>query len=688
MGGPPHPQTEQDREYLRSLFPYFKGLPEDFQFPLAVEHDPPYIPPNNTFYCFVIAVILCSITTVIVVLRLWVRKRRGFGMDDWVMLASFFFYCCFNVVNTFSLFGTGVGYHLYDNSIQDVHNYLVILILYITFLWFTINLTRCSILHLFLRLSHLQSPGQVRYIRTILALSYFFGVITVISCFLECGLPISNLFELRAYMDGTCVGPRSMAFYGPYVAVNVALDGLTFLPPIYILFKTPLAVKKKLNLIFLLFLGVLTMTIGAVRLFVFYQWMLDSYDITWNAVAIALGGLIESSVAAIIASLPALNQTFLRFYHKVTRREGERARIRTISLGLITSLFERVYVSNKPTEFSRYSSNATALEDGAIATSDYVELGDSRSDRPAALPFYGCRQETSNDSLPHQLQRFPYFVDGERVSDPELQVDQAADNISTISVPKRAKVHFPMRRPSSPTISVALETIIVAPERHDPPTKPTLLGRAVTLSAQGSFATCGTIKKMLAMYDCDPVQGVPAVTITKTVTISPNPEMVTGPETCPITKYITKAITRTRSVTTTKTVTVVINDGDCGYRDTKAAKWSYMRNSLSEIILSIGKQRTRYTHLKDKGGGSQPDSTAADVPDSFDDPYHRTIVTFCTKVALNPRGSNKFSEQNPVKYTQNDLCARRVEYISVIAAMVQMKMAATEKPSSTSTYEV
>ncbi|EPS41636.1 hypothetical protein H072_4465 [Dactylellina haptotyla CBS 200.50] len=456
MGGPPHPQTDEDREYLRSLFPYFKGLPEDFEFPLSVKQDPPYIPPNNTFYCFVTAVILCSITTVIVVLRLWVRRHRGFGMDDWVMLASFFFYCCFNAVNTFSLFGTGLGYHLYDNSIQDVHNYLVILILYITFLWFTINLTRCSILHLFLRLSHLQSPGQVRYIRSVLTFSYFFAVITVVSCLLECGFPLSNLFELRAYMDGTCVGPRSMAFYGPYVAVNVALDALTFLPPIFILFKIPLAARKKSNLIFLLFLGVLTMTIGAVRLFVFYQWMLDSYDITWNAVSLALGGIIESSIAAIIASLPALNQSFIGVYNKVTRRKRERTKIRTLSFGLITSLFERAYVFNNPVKSSNYSSNATALEEGAMGVSNYVELGESKQGRTeVSIPCdgHGNHPEASSDSLPDQLQGFPYFIDVERISDPELRSDEVADEFSAISVPKRAKVHFSTRRPSSPTIS-------------------------------------------------------------------------------------------------------------------------------------------------------------------------------------------------------------------------------------------
>ncbi|KAK6524344.1 hypothetical protein TWF281_011252 [Arthrobotrys megalospora] len=250
-----------------------------------------------------------------------------------------------------------------------------------------------------------------------------------------------------------------MAFYGPYVSVNVALDALTFLPPIYILFKTPLAVRKKFNLIFLLFLGVLTMTIGAVRLFVFYQWMLDSYDITWHAVALALGGIIECSVAAIIASLPALNQTFVAFYHKLARRKGQRAKIRTISLGLITSLWEPTYAANKPAKPSRYSSNATAVEDGAIAKSDYVELGDAKSDRPLALRSYGSRQEASNESLPDQLDEFPYFIERERDPDLEQQADEAADNLSTISVPRRAKVHFPMRRPSSPTISGAARLV-------------------------------------------------------------------------------------------------------------------------------------------------------------------------------------------------------------------------------------
>ncbi|KAF3904965.1 hypothetical protein AA313_de0200075 [Arthrobotrys entomopaga] len=470
MGGTPHPQTQQDRDYLRALFPYFRNLPADFRFPLEVQHDPPYIPPRNTFYCIVTAIVLCSVTTVIVVMRLWIRTRRGFGTDDWLMSASFFFYCCFNVVNTYSLFGTGLGFHLTDTSIQDVHNYLIILYLYILFLWFTINLTRCSILHLFLRLSHLQSPGQVKYIKVILVISYIFAPITVLSCLLECGLPISNLFELRAYVDGTCVAPRSMAFYGPFVAVNITLDALTFFPPILILFKIPLAPRKKFNLIFLLFLGVLTMVVGAARIFVFYQWMLDSYDITWNATAIALGGIIECSVANIIASLPALNQTFISYYHKVTRhgsgarRQG--SQMRTLSLGAITSLFERAYVFNQQqTKASKYSSNATTLgnTEGQTVTSTTIGPKDKDSQAihegiTALEPALASRDGgESDESLPDQLHTFQnYFIGNARISDEEMQMAEATDEFSTVEMPRRAKVQFAnMRRPSSPTISGA-----------------------------------------------------------------------------------------------------------------------------------------------------------------------------------------------------------------------------------------
>lgn len=87
MGGPPHPQTPEDRAALLPILLLFAKFPRDFEFPLEV--DPRYVPPINSFYCFVTGVVMCVISTTVVCLRLWVRSRGAFGMDDWVMLAAF-----------------------------------------------------------------------------------------------------------------------------------------------------------------------------------------------------------------------------------------------------------------------------------------------------------------------------------------------------------------------------------------------------------------------------------------------------------------------------------------------------------------------------------------------------------------------------------------------------------------------
>ncbi|RVD80810.1 uncharacterized protein DFL_008701 [Arthrobotrys flagrans] len=50
------------------------------------------------------------------------------------------------------------------------------------------------------------------------------------------------------------------------------------------------------------------MIFSTIKPFVFYQIMVDSFDITWNATAVAFWGILESSLALVIACLPALNR--------------------------------------------------------------------------------------------------------------------------------------------------------------------------------------------------------------------------------------------------------------------------------------------------------------------------------------------------------------------------------------------
>ncbi|KAF3210556.1 hypothetical protein TWF106_008220 [Orbilia oligospora] len=481
MGGPPHPQTPEDRAALLPILLLFNKFPRDFEFPLEV--DPQYVPPVNSFYCLVAGLVMCAFSTIVVCLRLWIRSRGVFGMDDWVMIAAFLSYCAFNVVNLVAVLGTGLGYHIYDLSLTDIHNYLIMQFLHVIFWFCALHLCRCSILHLFLRLAHLQSEGQKLYLRTVLGLSYAFLFACIIVQIFECGTPVSRTFDLEHKYDGTCIGSHSTAVYGGLIAGHIALDALTIFPPLFTLARLPLAPGKKFNLIFLLILGIFTMVFSAVRLFVFYQIMVDSYDLTWNATAVAFWGILESSLAAIITCLPALNQVMIRvlrrvYNHSTHGNSSTRSRkgtARSSRLGI--SIFERNHIYKGPAKFVSYSADATVSGGGTIVMPDYVELnsqiGEGRRSRggtstpgdvdpldTTARRLRSLEQTRSrNESLTDITVERSFYVTEERASDLELREAQELEsrNQSKVSLTKPSKVarFFDRRRPSSPTIPLA-----------------------------------------------------------------------------------------------------------------------------------------------------------------------------------------------------------------------------------------
>ncbi|KAK6347380.1 hypothetical protein TWF718_005219 [Orbilia javanica] len=440
MGSPPHPQTDSDREFLRSLFPLLRkrGLPQDFEFPVVV--DPNYVPPVNTFYCLITGVVFCVLTSCVVCLRLWIRSRGMFGMDDWAMLASFTCYCCLSIINLTAVFSSGLGFHLHDLSATDVRAFLILEFLHVIFLFSAIHLCRCSILHLFLRLSHLQSRPQQVYLKTVLGLSYGFLTFCIISEIAQCGPPARG-FDLAAQFDGTCLGSRSMWLYGLLIAGHILLDALTIFPPLFVLARLPLAPGKKFNLIFLLVLGVFTMIFSGIRLYVFYQIMLDSYDLTWNATAVAFWGILESSLAAIIVCLPALNQIILKYIRRIYHGD-ERSAPGVLTTRQGVSIFERNFIFQGPRKVLTSSPDATAS-----GTPEYLELGElgGRSKAATSMHRAPIAQRTANDSYLDITGDGSFYIEEDQGAGPDF--------IGHIAKPTIA--HRASRRPSSPTISYA-----------------------------------------------------------------------------------------------------------------------------------------------------------------------------------------------------------------------------------------
>ncbi|EPS44932.1 hypothetical protein H072_1081 [Dactylellina haptotyla CBS 200.50] len=444
---PPNPQTAEDRDYLTTLFPLFKGLSGDFEFPLAA--DPNYVPKTNALYCLVSGTIVCSITTFAACLRFWIRSKASFGMDDWVMVPAFLCYCIFNCVNLVGLVSTGLGYHLYDLSRKDIHSYLIIQYLHTVFWTLALHLTRCSILHLLLRLAPAQSLIKRRFLQTVLILSYAFLSANLIILIFECR-PVLAAFDLRSRLDGTCVGSTSVDIYGGLCAGHIALDVLTIFPPIFVIAKLPMAKAKKLNLYIILALGVLTIILTSIRMFLFYRIMVHSFDLTRNAVSVGFWSIMESSLAVTIACLPALNRTILDCCRRCSRNgeDGSRQRVRN-KHGIIR--FDgNIYKGHA--KYISYSAGATA--EGTVRS--YIELSETRLASEEQLRR-GSVDRKMGDSYPDITVERSFQVIEERASIIDHEEAQRAE--ASIAQPPKARF-FTCRRPS-PTGSDDNEIIIV-----------------------------------------------------------------------------------------------------------------------------------------------------------------------------------------------------------------------------------
>ncbi|KAJ6256686.1 hypothetical protein Dda_8552 [Drechslerella dactyloides] len=375
FASPPHPQTDADREYLTTLIPLFRNFPKNFEFPLAT--DPGYEVPVNTLYCFVTGMVICGLTTIIVLLRFWVRARAmGFGMDDWIMVPTF-----------------------------------------------------------------------RRYLFVLLAVSYVFFLATIFVQIFQCGVPASRAFDLEANFDGTCITLKSLTVYGVMMSGHIILDGFTIFPPLLVLFRLPMSTVKKFNLGFLLILGCITMVCSGIRPFIFFKIMVNSYDISWNGTAVAFWGILETSLALIIASLPALNRPIVKFIH-LDRLLSNSSGHRSLSHKLrFNRARETIYKG--PTKFVRYTADATSHD----ALRNYLELGSLAESKSTSASDERLRRSSSGGDVdrdktyPQIRVERSFHLTEERASDLDLEGGdvEEATTITQITAAANCKVARPPR---------------------------------------------------------------------------------------------------------------------------------------------------------------------------------------------------------------------------------------------------
>ncbi|KAK6501290.1 hypothetical protein TWF481_009131 [Arthrobotrys musiformis] len=287
-----------------------------------------------------------------------------------------------------AVFGTGFGFHLYDLSLKDIRGNLLVTYLHVIFSFASLHLCRISIQHLLLRLTPPTSRARRWYLYILLTLSYLFGVAAVVTQIFQCGLPLSNVLDIRKAFDGTCVSLYSTTVYGVFMTGHILLDALTLFPPIYILIKLPTMSKaNKYNLTLLLLLGVITMILSALKPFVFYRRMMNSYDITWTSTHVGFIGIIELSLALIVASLPALNRHIVSFKKRLFGDGSESSKFRTLSMRFgVIRLTRKDKTRRGPPKSLSYTTTGVTLTTNQDAMHSYLELGDMRSEEQLRCP--------------------------------------------------------------------------------------------------------------------------------------------------------------------------------------------------------------------------------------------------------------------------------------------------------------
>jgi len=142
------------------------------------------------------------------------------------------------------------------------------------------HLTRCSVLHLFLRIVAISYKWPRIYLRVMLVLSYLFILVNIYFLMFECR-PLKGSFDIEIrYLPGRCPDTTNFATYAGLCAGHMILDLLTIVPPFFVIAKLTMTRAKKINLYMLLSLGFLSVVMSGIRIFVFGDILVNNYDPT------------------------------------------------------------------------------------------------------------------------------------------------------------------------------------------------------------------------------------------------------------------------------------------------------------------------------------------------------------------------------------------------------------------------
>ncbi|KAK6516642.1 hypothetical protein TWF506_006540 [Arthrobotrys conoides] len=177
--------------------------------------------------------------------------------------------------------------------------------------------------------------------------------------------------------------------------------------------------------------------------------MVDSFDITWNATAVAFWGILESSLALVIASLPALNRGIIKLT-KLDKVFGSSGGSKILSNKF--RFKDPIYKGQA--KFVRYTADATVQD----TTRSYIELGPiegTGSEEQLRRTVSRELERKGSGSYPQITVERSFHLTEERASDLEQAIEadnpRARVSVDVMLPPKTKRFGGSSRRTTPPS---------------------------------------------------------------------------------------------------------------------------------------------------------------------------------------------------------------------------------------------
>ncbi|KAI7240653.1 hypothetical protein KC330_g1092 [Hortaea werneckii] len=258
-----------------------------------------------TVPCAIICLLSC-------VLRLYARAvvAKEYGIDDWLMVAVTITWIGQQYI-AWMWTALGGGLHMDEVSAENLYQIQVYLFAEEFYYLFLELLIKMSFLFFYLRTIGV-SDGVRRAIYVVMGLACCQVAGTWIFYGFQC-IPIGAYFHPENYPNAKCVS-AAITYYVP-TAVNVAVNLVVYILPIYPVWGLQTSIKRRIKLISMFTLGFAAITVSLCRFVMLWQ-LSNTKDTSYIFGSVTLVTSIEFDVAIVTANAPGIAM----FWKSIVRR--------------------------------------------------------------------------------------------------------------------------------------------------------------------------------------------------------------------------------------------------------------------------------------------------------------------------------------------------------------------------------